>query len=131
MAAYLVFSGFSMIDVLIFTFFSLLDRALLLGSQHSTARHLAFSFSFSWAMLHFYLGPFLAPVFGQSNGENKTAKLFPCCTTSVHPGGLAATCIGFYSVHLLPFFFRLGVVDIGLLFWSPHFREKGRQDINS
>lgn len=96
MAAYLLFSAFSMIDALI-PFLSLLDRAFLttgLSAQQGIrrSRSLGDALFSSWAF-HLRLSP------DKARKSNKTAKLFPLLHT-------AAACIGFYlSIYFLSFIF--------------------------
>jgi len=69
---------------------------LLLGSQHSTARHL--SFLVFWAMLHFYLGPFpCACPRTKARGKNEDCEIIP-------PVAHRCSMHWLLSVHLLPFF---------------------------
>jgi hypothetical protein len=111
-----VFSAFFK-DRYSYLFLSLLERALLPSSQHGPMGHLAFSFSFSCAMLHFYLGPFPCACLRTKQGKrNKTAKLFPCCTSFLPSEDSLQHAFGFFfylSIYFLPFC-ASSVVDI----WS-------------
>ena len=121
---------FLMVDVLIISFLlSLVGRALPttgLSAQQSKAKQskaLSVLVLLSDASSFFSWASSLRLSSDKARNKNKTAKLFPCCTPP-HPGGLAATCIGFLSDHLLHSFLAPRCRYWSLILEPPAFARK-------